>query len=90
MRTFGSNGLTLPQTAAQQLDSLLSQAESSQTDAERAAAIASAEQYLVDEALVVPIVESAVCYAARPVVEDVFFSFSTRVLDLAAMGKTGD
>ena len=90
MRTFGSNGLTLPQTAAQQLDSLLSQAESSQTDAERAEAIASAEQYLVDEALVVPIVESAVCYAARPVVEDVFFSFSTRVLDLAAMGKTGD
>lgn len=90
MYSFGNNGLTLPQAAAQELDSLLRQAESSQTDAERAAAIASAEQYLVDEAIAVPIVESAICYAARPVVEDVSFLFSSRVLDLATMGKTGD
>lgn len=90
MRTLGSDNLKLPDSVFQRLDSLLTQAESAQKDADRAEVLALAEQYVVDEAIVVPIVESAVCYAARPVMDNVTFSFSSRVLDLAVMGKTGD
>ena len=90
MRTLGSANLKLPDSVFQRLDSLLTQAESAQKDADRAEVLALAEQYVVDEAIVVPIVESAVCYAARPVMDNVTFSFSSRVLDLAVMGKTGD
>lgn len=64
MRTLGSDNLKLPDSVFQRLDSLLTQAESAQKDADRAEVLALAEQYVVDEAIVVPIVESAVCYAA--------------------------
>ena len=90
MRSFGSGGLALTGTVGQRMTSLLSEAASGVQDVQRAQALRSAEQLLVEEALAIPVVESARCYAARGVIDQVTFSFSSRVLDLAAMGKTGD
>lgn len=90
MRSFGSEGLTLPKDVAQQLDSLLFQAAAAEQDDARVQELGQAEQLLIDRALAVPVVDGARCYAARKVIDKVTFSFSSRVLDLAAMGKTGD
>ena len=90
LQSFAGETFSLPSKLDEELDRFLTTAASAQEDAGRAQSIRSAEQWLIDQALAVPVVQTAVCYAARPVVDGVLFSFSSRTLDLSMIGKTSD
>ena len=90
LQSFEGETFSLPSKLAEELGRFLTTAASAQEDAVRAQSIRSAEQWLIDQALAVPVVQTAVCYAARPVVDGVLFSFSSRTLDLSMIGKTSD
>ena len=78
---------SLPKISGE-FETQLSAAQTAMDSTSITSALFSAEQYLIRQGIVVPLVSEASCYAASTAVTGFRFSFSNRTIDLCALGKT--